>query len=143
MSKIIEYGDRKKILSPFFGQYSIIQQFSMDNKKMLQKIFLYIHLNEKKEHSLVVKLIITDQQENIYVVKQIDMSNILTSDYLQIPIGIKLDPQKNYFLCLDSYGQGDTNNNISFCVGYRKKMMNFFINNKFSLGQLCFKIKVK
>lgn len=142
MSNIIQYGQKLKKTVPFFGDLNIIQQFSIGKYQFLQKLYLYIALNNCN-HDYKIKTIIVDQEQNLYFTKQIYLGDVFTSDFYQITVNTKLQSDKNYFLCLDSYGNGDLNNNVSFYLGYRKHMMNFFFNNQFSLGQLYFKMNVK
>lgn len=143
MFNYIQYGDLVKATQPFFGDSSIIQQFSLQNYNILSSILLYVGLNKKCSHDLSIQIIIVDEEQNVYFTKQFCLSDVFSDGYYEIPINISLNNDKNYFLCIDSYGRGDVNNNVCFYLGYRKKMMNFFLNNKFSLGQLCFKLKVK
>lgn len=143
MSNIIQYGKKLKKTAPFFGDSSIIQQFSLQGNNILQKISIYVELNDKCNHDYYSKIIIVDQQQNLYFTKQFYFGDVYQSNFYDIVTNLKLDNKKNYFLCIDSYGSGSQNNNVSFFVGYRKKMMNFFINNKFSVGQLYFKIFLK
>lgn len=142
MFEYIQYGDKQKLLNPFYGDSSIIQQFNIGNYVFLQSLSLFIHFNNCN-HNYAIQMVIVDQQQNLYFNKQLNLVDVKNNDdFFEIPINIKLVKNNRYFLCLDSYGNGNINNNISFYVGYRKKMMNFFINNKFSLGQLYCKFKV-
>lgn len=143
MYNYIQYGGLSKATQPFYGDNSIIQQFSLQGYSFLSSVLLYIGLNKNSNHDFPIQILIVDEQENIYCKKQFSLQNVFSNDYYEIPMNVKLDNSKNYFLCIDSYGHGDVNNNVCFYLGYRKKMMNFFLNNKFSLGQLCFKLKVK
>lgn len=143
MRKIIQYGSNSKITSPFFGDTNIIQQFLTKDFSYIEYIGLYININKNLSHDLIIKMIIADQQQNVFFTKDLNMSDVYNTGYFKIPIQISLKENKNYFLCLDSYGSGSINNNVSFSVGYREKMLNLFINNNFSLCQLCFQICFK
>ena len=69
MSNIIQYGKKLKKTAPFFGDSSIIQQFSLQGNNILQKISIYIELNDKCNHDYYSKIIIVD---NYFVDETVD-----------------------------------------------------------------------
>ena len=133
----MQYGSNSKILPPFYGDKSIIQQFSTEYNKYLDNIELFINVFPNINRDYTIKVIIIDQQENIYFTKDVYMGDVQKTGYFKISTKIDVLRNKLYYLCLDSYQQGSQNNYICFSIGYRKRMMNLFLNNKFSVGQLC------
>lgn len=134
---VVSYGSNSRILPPFYGDRSIIQQFDTQFNKYLDSVSLYITVFPNISRDYFIKLIIIDGDQNICFTKDVYMGDVQKTGYFKIDIKIELLRNKLYYLCLDSLEQGNQKNYICLSIGYRKKMMNLFLNNKFSVGQLC------
>lgn len=135
MNTII-YGSKDKLIGQFYSDKSIIQQFSAQLNNYLQSIQPYIHIYDNVSRDYVIKFIIIDKDQNLLFAKDLYLGDIEKSGFYKIKTNIDLQVNQQYYLCIDSYQSGNNLNYAGFYIGYRKKLMNFFINNNFSLGQL-------
>ena len=135
MNTII-YGSKQKLLSQFYSDKSIIQQFSTQWNTFLDSIEIYLNISQNVNRDYNVKFIIIDSEQNLLFTKNVYMGDVFESGFYKIKTSLQLQMHKEYYLCIDSYQQGNNLNYVGFYIGYRKKMLNFFINNNFSIGQL-------
>lgn len=139
----IVYGSKQKLLGQFHSDKSIIQQFSAELNTCLQSVQPYIHIYDNVNRDYVIRIIIIDKNENLLFTKQLYLGDVCQSGFYKINTNIKLQVNQQYYLCIDSYESGNSLNYVGFYIGYRRKLMNFFINNNFSLGQLYCKFNFK
>lgn len=132
----VVYGQKKKLIGQFYSDKSIIQQFTPKLNNYLQSIQPYIHIYENKNRDYSLKFIIIDKNQNLLFATELYCGDVFQSGFYKIKTNLYLDVNQQYYLCIDSYQKGDNHNYVGFYIGYRKKLMNFFINNNFSLGQL-------
>lgn len=133
---VISYGGKNKLLGQFFGDKSVIQQFSTQFNNFLQSVQIYFHVYNNKNRDYYINVLIIDSQENVYFTKKLYLGELQKSGFFRINTNLELNMNQQYYLCIDSYGQGNLNNCVGVYMGYRKKFKNFFINNNFSIGQL-------
>lgn len=132
----IVYGNKEKLIGQFYSDKSIIQQFSSQFNNYLQSIQPYIHIYDKINRDYTVRFIIIDKNQNLLFTKDLYLGDVYGSGFYKIKTNIELEVNQQYYLCIDSYQNGNNLNYVGFYIGYRKKLMNFFINNNFSLGEL-------
>lgn len=132
----IVYGNKEKLIGQFYSDKSIIQQFSSQFNNYLQSIQPYIHIYDKINRDYTVRFIIIDKNQNLLFTKDLYLGDVYSSGFYKIKTNIELEVNQQYYLCIDSYQNGNNFNYVGFYIGYRKKLMNFFINNNFSLGEL-------
>lgn len=132
----IEYGSKSKLIGQFYGGKNLIQQFSTQLNTYLDSIqlFFYIYPNIQRDYSINVMII--DKEQNLYFSKKIWLGDVQKSGFYKILANVQLQMYQEYYLCIDSFQQGNNLNYVGLYIGYRKKFMNFFIDNKFSVGQL-------
>lgn len=132
----IVYGNKEKLIGQFYFDKSIIQQFSSQFNNYLQSIQPYIHIYDNINRDYTVRFIIIDKNQNLLFTKDLYLGDVYCSGFYKIKTNIELEVNQQYYLCIDSYQNGNNFNYVGFYIGYRKKLMNFFINNNFSLGEL-------
>lgn len=142
MNTII-YGSKQKLISQFHSDKSIIQQFSTLNNNFLLSVEIYFQIFKNIKRDYTLKCIIIDKNQNLLFAKDLYLGDVYESGFFKINTNINLQRNNQYYLCIDSYQSGNSLNYIGLYIGYRKRLMNFFINNNFSLGQLYCKFNLQ